>query len=167
MTFDMYTLSVPVFARGLKNLIHILDKGAAHAAAKNFDQNVLLGGRIFPDMFPLSRQVQIATDITKGCVARLAGVEIPSYSDTETSFAELIGRVERTLDFFASFKPEQFGGSAEKQIVLTLRTRTLEFPGMVYLQTFAVPNMYFHITTTYNLLRHVGVELGKQDFLGQ
>ena len=166
MSIDMYTLSIPVFLRGLNNLQHILQKGQTHATVKNLDPNALVNARLFPDMFPLARQVQIATDVSKGCAARLAGIEVPSYADNETTFAELSARVERTLTFLQNFQPEQLVGSADKNIVLALRTHTLEFKGLAYVQTFAVPNLYFHVTTTYNILRHNGVELGKADFLG-
>jgi hypothetical protein len=167
MSNNLYALTVPIFVRTLKNLQHILQKGAAHAEANKIDPSVLVNFRLFPDMFPLSRQVQIATDMVKGCAARLAGVEIPSYADTETTFGELIERVQRTIQFLENFKPEQFDNTADKAIVLPLKTRTLEFTGLVYVQGFAIPNLYFHATTTYNILRHNGVALGKVDFLGQ
>jgi hypothetical protein len=167
MAIDMYTLTIPVFTRALKNLKHVLEKGAAHAEAKKIDPTVFVSARLFPDMFPLAKQVQIATDMVKGAAARLAGVDIPAYADTETTFVELIDRVQRTITFLETFQPEQFANTADKQIVLPLRTRTLEFTGLVYVQSFAIPNLYFHATTTYNLLRHNGVEIGKMDFLGQ
>lgn len=167
MAIDMYTLTIPVFTRALNNLKHVLEKGAAHAEAKKIDPTVFVSARLFPDMFPLAKQVQIATDMVKGAAARLAGVDIPAYADTETTFVELIDRVQRTITFLETFKPEQFTNTADKQIVLPLRTRTLEFTGLVYVQSFAIPNLYFHATTTYNLLRHNGVEIGKMDFLGQ
>lgn len=167
MAIDMYTLTIPVFTRTLNNLKHVLEKGAAHAEAKKIDPTVFVSARLFPDMFPLAKQVQIATDMVKGAAARLAGVDIPAYADTETTFVELIDRVQRTITFLETFKPEQLANTADKQIVLPLRTRTLEFTGLVYVQSFAIPNLYFHATTTYNLLRHNGVEIGKMDFLGQ
>ena len=167
MAIDMYTLTIPVFTRALNNLKHVLEKGAAHAEAKKIDPTVFVSARLFPDMFPLAKQVQIATDMVKGAAARLAGVDIPAYADTETTFVELIDRVQRTITFLETFKSEQFANTADKQIVLPLRTRTLEFTGLVYVQSFAIPNLYFHATTTYNLLRHNGVEIGKMDFLGQ
>ncbi|RCS59879.1 DUF1993 domain-containing protein [Parvibium lacunae] len=166
-TLDMFTLTVPVFSRALNNLLHILQKAQAHVEAKQLDPAALIQFRLFPDMFPLARQVQIATDMSKGCVARLAGVEIPGYADNETTFADLIARVEKTLAFIASITPAQLADTADKEIVLPLRVRTLTFSGLVYVQSFAIPNLYFHITTSYNILRHNGVELGKMDFLGQ
>jgi len=166
MSLSMYQASIPVFTRMLANLIAILEKGAAHAEAKNFDATVLVNSRLAPDMFALAKQVQIATDMVKGCAARLAGLEPPKYDDNETTIAELIGRVQKVLDYLATFSAAQIDGSEEKAIELALRTRTLNFDGQTYLQHFVIPNMYFHITTTYNILRHNGVELSKQDFIG-
>jgi hypothetical protein len=117
-------------------------------------------------MFPLSRQVQIATDMAKGCVARLAGVEPPKYEDNETTFAQLIARVDKTVEYIKSFKPEQIDGSENRAISLPSRHGTLNFIGLPYVQTFVLPNVHFHITTAYNILRHNGVEVGKADFIG-
>ena len=167
MTMSMYQASVPVFGRMLANLAVVLDKGAAHAAAKNFYPTVLVNGRLYPDMFPLSRQVQVASDTAKGCVARLAGEEPPNYEDNEATFPELVSRINRTAAFVKAFKPAQIDGSEEKQIVLKMRTGTLEFRGLAYLLNFAYPNFYFHVTTAYDILRHNGVEVGKMDFLGK
>lgn len=167
MPISMYQASIPVFTHILRNLTNILEKGAAHAEAKNFDPTVLVNSRLAPDMFALSKQVQIATDMVKGCAARLAGVEPPKYDDNETTIAELVARVQKVTDYLATFTADQIDGSEQKAIVLGLRTRTLNFDGLTYLQHFVIPNMYFHITTTYNILRHNGVELGKQDFIGQ
>lgn len=166
MAISMYQASVPALVLALGNLKAILEKGAAHAEAKKIDPVVLAGGRLFPDMFPLSRQVQIAGDIAKGCPARLAGVEPPKYEDTEVTFSDLIARLDKTLDYIKSFKPAQIDGSEEKHIVLALPSRTLAFKGQDYVWKFVLPNIYFHVATAYNILRHNGVELGKQDFLG-
>ncbi|SDI14764.1 DUF1993 domain-containing protein [Pseudomonas panipatensis] len=166
MSLSIYSISVPVFIRMLGNLSAILDKAAAHAQAKSIDPTVLLNARLAPDMFPLTRQVQIATDAAKGCGARLAGVEVPSFADTESSFAELQTRIGKTVDFLKSLKPEQFTGAEERTVNMKLPNRELSFKGIDFLLHFANPNFYFHITTTYAILRHNGVELGKMDFLG-
>lgn len=166
MSLSMYQASIPVFIHMLGNLTHILEKGAAHATAKNFDATILVNSRLAPDMFALAKQVQIATDMVKGCAARLAGVEIPKYEDNETTIAELTARIQKTISFLQTIKPEQIDGTEGKAIELALRTRTLNFDGKTYLQHFVIPNMYFHITTTYNILRHNGVELSKQDYIG-
>ncbi|MBL6750029.1 MAG: DUF1993 domain-containing protein [Nevskia sp.] len=165
MTISMYQASVPVFTRALTALRAILQKGAAHAEARKLDEKILTGSRLFPDMFPLSRQVQIATDQAKGGTARLAGVEVPKYEDTETTFAELIARIDKTLAFIKTVKPEQIDGSEQRQISLPTPVRTLEFKGQDYLLFFVIPNLHFHCTTTYALLRHNGVEVGKLDYL--
>ena len=166
MSLSMYQSSIPVFIHMLGNLRNILQKGAAHATNKNFDPTVLVNSRLAPDMFALARQVQIATDMVKGCAARLAGIEPPKYEDNETSFDELVARIDKTISFLKEFNPAQIDNTEAKEITLALRTRTLNFDGKTYLQHFVIPNMYFHITTTYNILRHNGVELGKQDFIG-
>ena len=162
----MYQASAPRFANTLKNLSAILDKAKAHAEAKKIDETVLTSSRLYPDMFALARQVQIACDSAKGAVARLAGVEIPKHEDTEKTFAELKERIAKTLAFIATVKPGQIDGSEEKEIVLKLRGKDVPFKGMQYLLGFAWPNFYFHATTAYGILRHNGVELGKQDFIG-
>lgn len=167
MSISMYQASIPVFIHMLGNLIAILEKGAAHAEAKNFDPTILVNSRLAPDMFALARQVQIATDMVKGGAARLAGLEPPKYEDNETTIPELIGRVQKVLDYLNTFTPAAIDGSEERAIVLALRNRTMNFDGLTYLQHFVIPNMYFHITTAYNILRHNGVELGKPDFIGQ
>jgi len=166
MTLSMYEASVPVLLRGLANLDAILVKAAAHAEARKFDPAVLFNARLYPDMFPLSRQVQICSDTAKGGVARLAGVEVPSYQDTETTFAGLRARVEKTVAFLRTFERGQLDGSEERDVALKLRTGTLDFKGQAYLFDFVLPNFFFHSTTTYAILRHNGVELGKPDFLG-
>jgi hypothetical protein len=167
MAISMYQTSVPVLVRALGNLRAVLEKGAAHAEAKKIDPAVLVGSRLFPDMFPLSRQVQIATDMAKGCAARLAGVEPPKYEDTEATFPELLARIDKTVAFINGFKAAQIDGTEDKAIVLNSPRGTMNFTGQQYLLNFVLPNLYFHATTAYNILRHNGVELGKQDFLGK
>lgn len=166
MTISMYQASIPVFLRALDNLSAILDIGAAHAAAKQLDPLVLTGARLYPDMFPFSRQVQIACDIVKGGAARLAGVEPPPRADTERTFAELKARIDWTAAFLRRFDAEQIDGSEDRPIVIRTPFGELNFTGQRYLLGFVLPNLYFHSTTAYNLLRHSGVELGKRDFLG-
>lgn len=166
MTISMYQASIPVFLRALDNLSAILDIGAAHAAAKQLDPLVLTGARLYPDMFPFSRQVQIACDMVKGGAARLAGVEPPPRADTEKSFAELKERIDWTAAFLRRFDAEQIDGSEDRPIVIRTPFGELHFTGQRYLLGFVLPNLYFHSTTAYNLLRHSGVELGKRDFLG-
>ena len=166
MPISMYQASIPVLQRALTNLAHVLDKGAQHAESKNIDPAVVVNSRLFPDMFPLSRQVQIATDIAKGCAARLAGLEPPKYEDTEQNFAELRARVDKTLAYLSSVPPSQIDGSEARAISLKVGKETLTFEGLTYLQYFVIPNVYFHVTATYAILRHCGVEIGKRDFLG-
>jgi hypothetical protein len=167
MTISMYQVSVPGFIRALTNLSAILAKAAAHAEARKIDPLVLTGTRLFPDMFPLSRKVQIATDMTKNGAARLAGVEAPKFEDTETSFAELEARIAKTIDYLKSFKAEQIDGSEGKEIMLKLPSGPTHFEGLDYLLGFVLPNLYFHVATAYDILRSSGVELGKADFLGK
>ena len=166
MKISMYQVSTPRFLTTLGNLSAILDKAAAHAEAKKIDPLVLTSFRLYPDMFPLSRQVQIACDQAKGAVARLAGVEVPKHEDTEKTFDELKARIARTVAFIKSVKPEQIDGSEDKEIALKVGGRDLKFTGMQYLLGFAYPNFYFHAATAYNILRHNGIEIGKTDFLG-
>ncbi|MFI8483117.1 DUF1993 family protein [Pseudomonas sp. NPDC078700] len=166
MLLSMYQASVPVFTRMLSNLDAILDKAQAHAEATGFDSAVLVNARLAPDMYPLARQIQIATDAAKGCVARLAGVDVPSFADTEASIAELKARIAKTAAFVQSFKPEQLDGSEENTINIKLPSRELSFSGQMFLLHFALPNFYFHISTTYAILRHNGVKIGKMDYLG-
>ncbi|MBM7060559.1 DUF1993 family protein [Pseudomonas sp. UL073] len=166
MSLSMYQASIPTFRRTLTSLAAILAKGAAHAEAKQIDPSVFLNARLAPDMFPLVRQVQIASDAAKGGAARLAGVDVPSYPDVETSFAELQERIAKTLAFIDGLDAAQFEGAETRSVTLKLRDREVTFNGQDFLFGFAVPNLYFHLTTTYNILRHNGVELGKRDFLG-
>lgn len=166
MTLSMYQASVPAFTQMLTALSTVLDKAEAHAAARKIDPAVLLGTRLFPDMFPLTRQVQIACDFAKGTTARLAGAEVPAYADTETSFAQLKERIAKTQAFIAAFTPSQIDGSEQRDITLKAGARELHFKGQPYLVGFALPNFYFHASVAYAILRASGVELGKMDFLG-
>ena len=167
MKISMYQASVPVLKRMLGNLADILQKGAAHAEAKNIDPAVLIASRLYPDMFALARQVQIASDTAKGCAARLAGAEIPKYEDNEATFPELMARIRKTIAFLDTFKREQIDGTEDKSITLQMRSGDLNFTGLSYLLNFVMPNFYFHVTTAYDILRHNGVEVGKNDFLGK
>jgi hypothetical protein len=162
----MYHASVPVFTHSITALSAILKKGVAYAEAKKIDPNVLLNARLFPDMHPLTRQIQMVSDSAKGASARLAGVEPPSMPDTETTFDQLQARLTKTADFLKTLKPEQFNGADTREVVLTLPNGKMPFKGQDYLFSFALPNFYFHVTTAYNILRHNGVEIGKRDFLG-
>jgi uncharacterized protein len=167
MTISMYQASVPVIIRSLTNLAAILEKAATHAEAKKIDQSVLLNSRLFPDMLPLIKQIHIATDITRRGVARLAEVDPPAFEDNETTFAELIDRIHNNITYLNTLTPAQIDGSEEKTITLTVGKQTMTFQGLPYLTGFILPNLYFHTTTTYNILRHNGLELGKIDFLGK
>ena len=166
MTISMYQASAPRFANMLHNLSSILDKAQAHCEARKIDPALLAAWRLTPDMFPLSRQVQIACDTAKGAVARLAWVEIPKHDDTERDFVELKARIAKTADFVKGFKPAQIDGTEDKDIVLRLQGKEVTFKGMQYLLGFALPNFYFHVTTAYAILRQNGVEVGKRDFIG-
>jgi uncharacterized protein len=167
MSISMYQASVPPIIRTLTNLRAILEKAAAHAEARKIDPSVLVNARLYPNMYPLSRQVQIATDMAKGGASRLAGKEIPKYEDYESTFPELIARLEKTIALLEAFKPDEIDGSEEKAITLQLHDRTLTFKGQPYLLDYVLPNVYFHATTAYAILRHNGVEVGKKDFLGK
>lgn len=166
MTISMHSAFIPVAIRMLDNLSAILGKAEAHCASRKINPNAFLSSRVFPDMFPLTRQIQIASDTAKGGAARLAGIEIPRYEDEECTFEELRERLARTVKFLQSIRPEQIDGKEDAHIVLNLPNRQIEFKGQAYLSNFVLPNLYFHITTAYNLLRQGGVELGKNDFLG-
>jgi uncharacterized protein len=166
MTVSMFQASVPVFIRALNNLSAILEKGAVHANARKVEEAVLLHSRMFPDMFPLVRQVQIATDTARSGAARLAGAEYPAYEDNETTFAQLIARIRNTVTYLESLQPSQIDGSEDKTISWQSRSSTKSMQGQPYLFNHLLPNVYFHVTTAYNILRHNGVELGKKDFLG-
>ena len=162
----MFDTTVPLLKRALTNLSAILQKGEAYADAKKIEHTVLLNARLFPDMHPLIRQVQIATDMSKGAAARLAGMEIPKYEDNETSFDELQARITKTIAFIDTVQPQQLQGSETREVTITIRGTELKFTGQDYLLKWAQPNVYFHVTTAYNILRHNGVALGKADFLG-
>ena len=163
---NMFDTSIAPLKRALNNLSHILKKGEAHAEAKSIEHTVLLNARLFPDMYPLIRQVQIATDMSKGGAARLAGLEVPKYEDNEISFADLQARVAKTLAFIDTIKPAQLENAENRAVTITVRKVDLHFTGQAYLFDWVLPNVYFHVTTAYNILRHNGVELGKPDFLG-
>src|SRR5262245_6967209 len=167
MSLSMYQASVPAFVQVLMALAKVLEKAEAHAAARKIDPAVLLGCRLAPDMFPLSRQVQTVCDMAKGAAARLAGVEVPSWPDNETTFAGLRERIGKTVDFVRSFKPAQIDGSEGREVTLKLGGNPVTFKGQSHLVHFVLPNFYFHATAAYAILRHNGVELGKRDFLGQ
>lgn len=167
MTLTMYEASAPYFARMLRNLASILAKAETYAVSRKIDPAVLINARLFPDMLPMVKQVQIATDHAKGAVARLAGAELPRYDDTEQSFAELQARIARTIAFVESFTAEQLANSEERDIAFTIGGYDLAFKGAPYLMGFAIPNFYFHIVTAYNILRHNGVDIGKRDFIGE
>ena len=166
MQITMYQASAPRFVHMLKNLSSMLDKAQAHAEARKIDPAALTTFRLYPDMFPFSRQVQVACDVAKGVAARLAGVEVPRHEDTEQTFPELKARIAKTIAFIETIRPEQIDGSEEKDIVVKLGKQEYRFKGMQYLLNWAYPNFYFHVTTAYNILRHNGVELGKRDFVG-
>lgn len=167
MSLSLYQASVPVFVRMFGNLSAILDKAEAYAAAKKIDPAVLLNARLAPDMHPLTRQVQIASDAAKGCAARLAGVDIPSFPDTESSFAELQARIAKTLEFIKGLTSVQIDSGEGREVVLKFPGAEMKFQGEDYLLHFVLPNFYFHITTAYAILRHNGLDIGKMDFLGR
>jgi hypothetical protein len=167
MKTSMYTTSVPRFVRALTNLAAILEKGAAHAEAHQIDPAVLLNSRLYPDMFPLTKQVHVATDVVNSGTARLAGLEIPVYENNETSIAELTARIRKTIAWLETLRPEQIDGTEDKTVSWQSRSSTKTMQGMPYLQDHLLPNLYFHVTTAYNILRHNGVELGKMDYLGR
>jgi uncharacterized protein len=167
MKISMHAMSVEMFANVLGNLSWILEKAAANAAQRKFDPGVLLGARLAPDMLPLTRQVQIAGDIAKNAVARLAGLEPVRFEDTETSIDELRARLARTIDYLRSVPASALEGAEARDIKVPAGERTLEFKGLEFLERWAIPNVLFHVTTAYNILRHNGVDLGKRDFLNR
>jgi hypothetical protein len=164
---SMYQMSVPLFLKTLGNLSAILDKGAAFAASKKIEPSVLLGYRLAPDMLNLTRQVQIASDHAKRASARLAGVEAPPYEDNEASFDDLKARIDKTIAFIKTIKPEQIDGSETREIKLKMSGTEKTLSGQTYYLHNALPNFFFHVTTAYAILRHCGVEIGKGDFIGQ
>jgi len=166
MTISMYQASAPRFVNTLKNLSAMLDKAQAHCEAKKIDPLALTGARLYPDMFAFARHVQVACDTAKGAMARLAAVEIPKYEDSETTFAELKARIAKTVAFIETFKPAQVDGTDDKDLLVKLGPREMQWKGMQYLLGFALPNFYFHAATAYDILRHNGVELVKRDFIG-
>lgn len=166
MALSMYESSIPSLKHMLGSLAAILAKAADHAADKKINPDALINARLFPDMFHLAKQVQIATDQAKGCAARLAGIDMPKYEDNETTFDELQARITKTIAFLDSVTAEQINGSEERDIVLQVHDKKFEFKGKDYLLNWVLPNFYFHVTTAYNILRHNGVEIGKKDFLG-
>jgi uncharacterized protein len=163
----MYQASVPRFVNILGSLSNILDKAQAHVDAKKLDAATLTTYRLFPDMLPMTTQVQIACDTTKGAVARLAGVENPAYEDNEKTLAELKARIAKTVAFIQTVTPAQIDGTEDKEIVMKRGDKETRYSGMQFLLGHAIPNFYFHVTTTYNILRHNGVEIGKRDYLGK
>lgn len=165
MSVSLYDISIPVLVRGLRTLSKLLDKGEAHAREQGLDPAALIGARLFEDMLPLSSQVQLASDAAKGCVARLAGIEIPSFPDNEQSFAELQERIAKTIAFAESVDVAKFEGSETRTVSLPLRNGPIEFTGLGYVTNFALPNFYFHVTTAYDIMRHKGVPLSKLHYL--
>jgi hypothetical protein len=166
MALSMYEASVPQFKKMLSNLSVILKKAEDHASQKNIDHDVLINARLFPDMFALVKQVQIASDQVKNGLARLADIEIPKFEDNEKTFSDLEDRIAKTIHFLDQIKPEQLEGSAQKEIKFSIKEWSFEFVGDQYLFAWIIPNFYFHITTAYNILRHNGIEIGKADYLG-
>ena len=167
MSLSMHATSAPIFVRTLGNMLNWLDKAQAYAESRKFDTANFLGLRLAPDMLPLTRQIQITTDGVKGCMARLAGQEVPKWEDNEASFDDLRARIRKTIDYVQSFSAAQIDGSEDREILLpTRQAEPMRFTGESYLKHFVLPNFFFHATTTYALLRHAGVPLGKTDYLG-
>jgi hypothetical protein len=166
-TISMYQASVPTIVRALNNLAAVLEKAEQHAAAKKIDPAAFINARLYPDMLPLSKQVQIASDTSKGGTARLAQIDPPAFEDNETTFPQLIERLRKTVAFLETLKPEQIDGSEGRTVSWQTRTATKSMQGQPYLLNHVLPNVFFHSTTAYDILRHNGVELGKQDFLGR
>ena len=166
MAISMYQASVPRFVNILGNLSNILDKAQAHVEAKKLDPAALTGFRLYPDMLPLTAQVQIARDAAKGVVARLAGAEIPVYEDNEKTLADLKARVAKTVAFIKTITPAQIDGTEDKDIVIKRGDKETRYKGMQFLLGHALPNFYFHVTTAYNILRHNGIDIGKRDYIG-
>ena len=166
MTISMYQASVPAFVRALNNLAAILEKGEAHAQARKIAEAVLLESRLFPDMLPLARQVQLASDTAKSGAGRLAGVEFPAYEDKEATFQELLQRIRNTVSYLQTLRPEQIDGSEDRTVSWQSRNNTKSMQGLPYLMNHLLPNVHFHVTTAYAILRHNGVELGKSDYTG-
>jgi hypothetical protein len=163
----MYSTSVPYLVNNLNAVAKFLKKAEAHCDARKLDKAVVLGLRTFPDMFPLLRQVLLVTDFSKGAAARLANVEIPKYADEEKTFEELYARIAKTVEFISSLDAKNFEDAATRTINLKVGGQDMSFPGEQYFNGFVLPNIYFHAATAYNLLRSIGVELGKGDFMGR
>ncbi|MDQ2917890.1 MAG: DUF1993 domain-containing protein [Pseudomonadota bacterium] len=166
MSMSLYQVTVPVFVKTLANLKAVLEKAKAHALERKIEEAAFINARLYPDMLPLPRQVQIATDIARGAAARLAGVEPPAYEDNETSFDDLVARIQRTIDYMKGLDAKQFDGAETREITRPVRGEPRTFTGINYLLQFATPNVYFHTATAYDILRHNGVALGKADYLG-
>jgi len=167
MTITMYNASIPVFKQMLNSMSHVLSKAEVHAKDKKIEPEVFLQARLYPDMFPLIRQVQIAADFAKGVSARLANADVPAFEDTEQSFSDLQERIKKTLDFIESLDKNQFAEAAGREIVTRPGTaKEKRFTGLSYLLSYGLPQFFFHATTTYAILRHNGVEIGKGDFMG-
>jgi hypothetical protein len=167
MKLSMYEACVPTTMRALNNLAAVLEKAKAHAEAKKIDESAFIGARLYPDMFTLARQVQIASDSAKGGAARLAQVEPPAFEDNEATFEQLVERCRKTVAYLQTLKPEQFEGAEDRTVTWKTRTADRSMQGMPYLLNHVLPNVFFHCTTAYGLLRHNGVEVGKLDFLGR
>jgi len=167
MQISMHAMSHGVFHQALTQLLHIMEKGVANAQARNFDVSVLVNARLAPDMLPFSRQIQLTSDFAKNSMARLAGVDPPRFEDTETTMAELVVRVKKTVEYLDTVPATALQGSETRAITIKLRDRTLEFQGLEFLQVWALPNFFFHHVMAYALLRHNGVDIGKRDFLGR
>lgn len=166
MQISMHAMSHGVFKKALTQLLHLMEKAAANAKARNFDVGVLVSSRLAPDMLPFSRQIQLASDFAKNSMARLAAVDPPKFDDVETTLDELTVRVKKTLEYIDTVAASSLVGSETRDIVIKLRDRTVQFQGLEFLQVWALPNFFFHHVTAYNLLRHNGVDIGKRDFLG-
>ena len=167
MSISVYDQSIARMSHMLHNLDKLLSKAATHAETNDIEPSVLLQARLFPTMRNFIFQVQVTTDMAKGCAARLTGTDMPSWSDDEETFADLHARIKKALDFLATFKPEQFEGCETRELELNLGSHTVKFTGQSYLLGFVLPNFYFHMTTAYDLLRHSGLDLSKRDFLGE
>lgn len=167
MTFSIYQASIPVLTRAFDNLSHLLGKAEEHAALKKVDLDVFFNARLAPDMYSLGQQIQRASDTAKGCAARLAGIDNPSFPDNEISFPDLHARIAKTVEFLKAVTEAQLADAADRKVTLNLGSRAVDFTGASYLLGFALPNFFFHITTTYDILRHNGVPVGKLDYLGK
>jgi len=166
MSLTMYECSIPVFLRYLNNLSLLLQKGKSYADDKEIEHSILVNARLYPNMLPLARQVQIACDATKGAAARLSGVESPKHEDNETTFEELQDRIAKTKNFLESIEEASINGTEDKEIILQAGPKEFKFSGRIFLTTFALPNLFFHVGAAYNILRHNGVDIGKMDYLG-